>query len=371
MSTHWQNKSGINDNGRAIQRQLYVLGVLILLCVLFEWFKHSPQRVEQYYTQCIYHGIAAIQQTLFGWIPFSAGDLFYASVVIWMIWWLFRSVRHFFQRRWQRGITYVFKTVNLMLSLYLIFYLFWAFNYYRQPLSQHLGLDGSKPVFADLLVATVDCIDSVNALRAAFTDKDWDWSDQAVFEESAGLLAQHKILHPTLFWYNPKAKAPLANSLSNYMGISGYFNPYTHEAQVNVDMPLFNRPFTACHELAHQAGIGFEDEANFVGFMLARESEHLLFRYSAYYTALWMLMQEVYLYDRQLYSDLYGKIHADVMDDALQQNAFWEPYLGRINTLTNVFYGNYLEANNQPEGMQRYNQMVRLLVAWSIKGKPC
>src|SRR5690554_7630473 len=51
-------------------------------------------------------------------------------------------------------------------------------------------------------------------------------------------------------------------------------------------------PFTACHELAHQAGIGFEDEANYIGFVLARQSDDALFRYSAYYATVWMRSEE-------------------------------------------------------------------------------
>ena len=37
------------------------------------------------------------------------------------------------------------------------------------------------------------------------------------------------------------------------MGFSGYLNPFTHEAQADDLMPLFNTPLTA-HEMAHQLG---------------------------------------------------------------------------------------------------------------------
>jgi hypothetical protein len=70
--------------------------------------------------------------------------------------------------------------------------------------------------------------------------------------------------------------------LGNYVGFTGYYNPFTGEAQVNTTVPKFLQPFTASHEVAHQLGYAKEMEANFVGYLAASHSTDTLFRYSVY-----------------------------------------------------------------------------------------
>src|SRR5690606_3678956 len=80
-------------------------------------------------------------------------------------------------------------------------------------------------------------------------------------------------------------KSSWLHPIISYLGTAGYYNPLTGEAQVNTAMPGFTQPFTALHELAHQSGVGPEDEANFIAFIAGIGSEKVLFRYSAYYQA--------------------------------------------------------------------------------------
>ena len=47
----------------------------------------------------------------------------------------------------------------------------------------------------------------------------------------------------------------------SYMGFSGYINPFTLEAQINVNTPQLYLPTTICHEIAHQMGYSAENEA--------------------------------------------------------------------------------------------------------------
>ena len=50
------------------------------------------------------------------------------------------------------------------------------------------------------------------------------------------------------------AKPSLFSYIGNYLGYTGYYNPFTGEAQVNTTVPLFIQPFTTCHEMGHQLG---------------------------------------------------------------------------------------------------------------------
>lgn len=351
--------------------QLGAFAVLFAVVCWMAWFRRSPERVEEVYSQGIFPVAGVILQTLFGWIPFAVGDLFYVSVVVVAIGVLVRLIRRIFRRQgmaaWFCGLC----LANLVLLLYVAFYLFWGLNYFRVPLEQQLGLEEIRPGISDLVEVAYACVDSANALRGQLGDETPEMSNTAIYTEAARLLQADTVLPASLLVHRPRAKSPLINALGNYMGVSGYFNPYSHEAQVNSEMPLWARPFTACHELAHQAGIGFEDEANYIGFVLALQSDETLFRYSAYYTVLWMVLADVYRYDRTLYRQLIERVSPRVLADVQAHQAYWEGYLGLVNTLTETFYGQYLEANNQPEGLERYDQMVRLVLAAHRRAGGC
>ena len=62
--------------------------------------------------------------------------------------------------------------------------------------------------------------------------------------------------------------------------LTGVYSPFTLEANYNSDMPDYNIPFTACHELSHLRGFMQEDEANFIAFLACSSSESIDFQYS-------------------------------------------------------------------------------------------
>lgn len=347
------------------------LAVLVGLVLSIAWFKQSPERVEQSYSQGLFPLVGKLQQTLFGWVPFSVGDLFYAVVVIYGIRLLVRALRRVVAGYWEGAVFASLNLVNLILLLYVAFYALWGLNYFRVPLESQLGLERVQPSIADLMETAYAFVDSANALREQLDPRMLERENTEIYSEAARLVRNTAVLPTALLVHRPSAKSPLLNAFGNYMGVSGYFNPYTHEAHVNGSMPLWTRPFTACHELAHQAGIGFEDEANYLGFVLATRSDDVLFRYSAYYTTMWMMLGDVYRYDRSLYDRLLKRVSPLVRADAETHRAYWQRYTGIFNTLTEAFYGRYLEANNQPEGLERYDRMVRLVLAARRQRQGC
>lgn len=60
------------------------------------------------------------------------------------------------------------------------------------------------------------------------------------------------------------------NLLADRLGVAGFYNPLTGRTVVNADDRPLLIPFTICHELAHQAGIAREDQANQAAWMLCR-----------------------------------------------------------------------------------------------------
>ncbi|MFT4668818.1 MAG: hypothetical protein ACI9HJ_000386, partial [Ulvibacter sp.] len=60
---------------------------LILLRIL----KFFPDFIETYYSQGFYPYISTVSRYLFGWIPFSIGDVFYLLISILALRWLYKN----------------------------------------------------------------------------------------------------------------------------------------------------------------------------------------------------------------------------------------------------------------------------------------
>jgi hypothetical protein len=159
----------------------------------------------------------------------------------------------------------------------------------------------------------------------------------------------------------------LLTPLLNYLGTSGYYNPFTSESQMNYAMPVFVRPFVACHELSHQMGFGPEDEANFVGFIAGTQSHDRLLRYSSYYVGVQEFMFALKMQDSVARKELKKRISPLVLSDFKTEREYWLSYEGKMEKLSSIFYDNFLKANNQPQGLKTYNNMVLLVLAYRKK----
>src|SRR5262245_44196512 len=76
--------------------------LLIVLAIGIKWASLYPDWVERNYTYGIYPYIARVQRYLFGWIPFSVGDLFYAFLGLVILFRLIRFFRLLFQSKLNR-----------------------------------------------------------------------------------------------------------------------------------------------------------------------------------------------------------------------------------------------------------------------------
>lgn len=250
--------------------------LLVVLCILIKWFSLYPAAVERFYTYGIYPAIAAVQRFLFGWIPFSIGDIFYAFLVLVLIYRLFRLVqlairrelnRRYFTAALQQGIFF-------FLFIYVSFNILWGLNYNRKGISSQLGITVRKYSLADLDTLTEVLQNRLNyyAAQASPARRDSVRRKRDLFRESSVLYKEVAGAYPFL-QYRPKSVKPsLFSYLGNYLGFQGYYNPFSGEAQVNTTIPHFLEPFVTLHEIAHQLGYGKENEANFVAFLAGRKA---------------------------------------------------------------------------------------------------
>lgn len=340
---------------------------LIPLIFLVKLLGRYPQFIEDYYSNGLYPIISTMERYVFGWLPFSFGDLLYASAIIIIIRWVLKNRRRFFKdtKRW---FAEFFSAVTI---IYLAFHLFWGMNYYRQPL--HVTLDIHDDYNTEQLIAFSNrLIVKVNDMQGQLSESDtikveMPYTKGEMLKRSPDGYEILKEQYPHLEYSPRSIKRSLFSVPLTYMGFSGYLNPLTNEAQVDGLIPAYKFPTTTCHEIAHQLGYAAENEANFIGSLAAIHNEDLYFQYSGYAFALRHCLNELYRRDEALYNEMILSVNKGTLKNYKEVRDFWEGYQNPSEPLFKATYGAYLHGNSQEGGIDSYSYVVALLVNYFEK----
>ncbi|PVH25107.1 DUF3810 domain-containing protein [Sphingobacterium corticibacter] len=343
----------------------WIIGVCVVLGIIGYVFVQDPARVEWLYSRNLYPLYSYLPTILFSWLPFSLGDLFYGFAVIGLLLLFVRGIRFLILKKWEQAGRSGLQFVCTILLLHHIFYMSWGLNYYRQPLAMNYALDVANISTEDYEIVLDSLIRRANVLRQQV--------DVQLIANSRNMQPlEHVMLADTTFntilsKKHISAKHPVSSTLASYFTVNGYFNPFTHEVQVNALIPWPSFPFTVAHELSHQMGIGFEDECNFIAYQVLSEHPNPWYAYSAHYAAVQSLLGAMRYAKPQLFNTYFRKLDPAIVRDLQSEQDFWSNYSGPVNYISGIIYNHYLQHNNQPEGTQRYSMMNRLIVAWYKK----
>ncbi|RFZ83352.1 DUF3810 domain-containing protein [Mucilaginibacter terrenus] len=345
-----------------LKRGIAIL-VLTLAIIVLMIFAGHPYAVEKYYSQGLYSVICYILHPVLNIFPFSIGDVMYIGVIGYLIYLVVLLIKHLFKKHFARAGSLVLGLIIGVQVGILLFYLLWGLNYFRPSAAERLNLKAERFTVAELQQVTTTLIDSANTTRSRLSEADLSQTNDTIYnraKEAVLRLSGSSVNYRT---YRPGVKPSLLTPLLNYISTSGYYNPFTTEAQVNYEQPLFARPFVACHEMSHQMGFGAEDEANFAGFMAAIASKDKLLRYSAYHLAVGEFMITLRGADSTVHKQLKTRVSAAVKADFKAEREYWLAYQNKAEVITGLFYDRFLKVNNQPQGLDTYNQMVTLVMA--------
>lgn len=346
------------------KRNLSLILFLGVQIMLIRWIENFPSFIETYYSKGIYLYISYLMRILFGWIPFSVGDLLIFSFILYVI----RFLYLLFKTGFQDLLDKITGIIAFTSVIYFCFYLFWGLNYFREPLSKNLGYKTTTYTNDQLIDVSTYLISKLNATHLAITKSDSleikiPYSNQKIYSLAKNGYENLSKDLPQFTYKYGKAKSSLMGIIQSYNGVSGYLNPFTGEAQVNGKIPKSSMPTTTCHEMAHQIGFAAENEANFVGFLAALSSDDLYFKYAAYRMATRYIIFELYKRDEKKYREIYKAINIGVIKDFTASSAFWEKYKNPLEPIIKKGYNAYLKSNNQREGINSYNYVVDLLIS--------
>ena len=349
--------------------------VCLALALLLMGFGSFPAAVEHYYSSGMYPVLLSLRLWLTAWVPFSIGDLLYIIVCIYLIYKLIRSLIHIKKE----GITKakVWRASAIILLVWISFKLLWGLNYDRLG-AGHL-LDIEQKAYSGAAVDSLvnELIDSLNSTRKLLTQAKIQVDTLPVgnpapyFIWAQEAYQRAKTSYTFLPKQAPRVKATLFNPLADYVGFTGYFNPFTAEGQVRTDMPGLELPFVACHETAHMLGFASESEANLIGYLVAIQSTNPYVRYSAYNEIFTYAQREQFVQLAQQKDSVrfmgavaHNRARLDtlVKQDRQALRRFFNRHRSSVAPIMSGVYEQYLFLNKQNAGLKSYDEVIGWLI---------
>ena len=244
----------------------------------------------------------------------------------------------------------------------------WGLNYYRQPLSKVLALKETTD-YEELVSFTKSLIQKTNTLQFKIagdtvTQIKIPYSQSDIFKKSLEGYTDLSVKYPFLKYKTSSVKTSLISTGLTYMGYAGYLNPFTNEAQVNGLLPNFRFPVVAGHEMAHQLGYSAENETNFIGYLVTASNSDIYFQYAAYAYGLGYCLNDIRRGDKEVFDSLMAELNGGVKLNFQEMSDFWTAYENPMEPVFKSIFNSFLKANNQSKGIQSYNAVVSLMVAY-------
>lgn len=346
------------------------IACILIISFLIKLVSFYPDWIEKNYSRGIYPHISWFYRTIFGWIPFSLGDILYAAAGFFLLVKFTQFVKIFRYRRFQQ-INYkkgFKKAVFILAAIYVYFNLSWGLNYNRPGIASQLGLISKMHNTDDLKMITGILLKKVNETRVSLgSGKIALKPYKEIFGQAQDAYKLASANFPFLQYSTASIKRSMYGRMGNFLGFLGYYNPFTGEAQVNLTQPRFLIPYVSCHEIGHQLGYASESEASFVGYLAAMNSPHILFHYSAYFDLFNYANHELFFRDSLAARNNYKQLDTLVKKDEEELREYWRKSDNVVEPVIKLFYDHYLKANQQIKGVKSYNEVVGWLIAYYNK----
>ena len=350
---------------RYSKKQLILALALPFQILFVQYLSQKPQWIEQYYSNGIYPFISRFFRFIFGWLPFSFGDLL-GFVLLYLF---IKAIYRLFKTRFKNVVPQLLKFASILSIIYFCFYAFWALNYFREPLAKNLNLQQSSYTTDELVLTTKKIVNKLNMIHLQIAKNDSvqievPYSQKEIYNLAPEGYQNLSKIYPQLIYKTPSIKNSLVSLFQSYNGTSGYINPITGEAQLNDMIPKTGYASTTCHEMAHQIGWAAENDANFVGFLASIANDDLYFKYSGYRMAYNYCISQIYKRDKKIALEIRKTVNKGIYKDYKNSYLHWKKFDNPIEPYFKKGYNSYLKANNQTKGIKSYSYVVDLLIAY-------
>ncbi len=350
-------------------KKLLIAISIIPQLILFNSGILSPKFIESSYSTGFYPYISRLLRWLFHWSDKSIGEkiaLYVPFIIAGLCIYKFVKQLKSKDRNVKQYLLKLLLNLGVGLStLYMIFMLVWGFNYHRVSIDQQFGLRKAPRPTSELIVLCDTLIERCNTLREQVNpyEPGYEFDYGQVATEILALYQQFDSTRYSNLGSPKCVKEVHHPYVMATLSIGGIYFPFTGEANVNQAAPTHELPFTMAHEIGHQAGYAREDEANFIAFLVCRNSQNPLIQYSAYRAAVKYSMGMLIEYDEDAFHYLREKYSSKLNDDVYRSLGYWQQYDGPMADYSSDINDLYLKVNSQDEGVDSYGLIVDLLLA--------
>lgn len=337
--------------------------VLLGLAILIYVFGFFPTLVQQYYSTGFYPYISSALRSISALFSFAIGDIIYVLLIGFILYKIVRFYKRRKSLKKQDRIIVPLQILNFFFILYIIFKIVWGLNYSRPSISEELGIGNEKYNVKELVVLGNYFVDKINALKLK-QNKVPVYLVNELESKSAAAYSLMEKRNSVFSYSNPCLKSVLNSWIISKIGIEGYYAPLSGEANMNMNLPDFVKPYGSCHEIGHQLGIAYEDEANLLGYLTASNSPDVNYQYSANYEMLRYILFEIRMKSPEDYKKLRAKLLPQVLADFKTEKEFWRKYNGDMFGYMDAAFDRFLKLNNQQKGIDSYQDIVIWL--WNI-----
>ena len=304
-------------------------------------------------------------------LPFSLGEALIVTGILALTAYAAVTLVRLFRRKseWGRTLYRVCLTaLTAVVLIYAGFCCFWGVYYYTSDFEEQSGIFGRA-----------SSVEELTEVTRYYTDLAVEYADQVprdeegrarldldrTFSYSASLYQNVEQLVPCLAGDPVPAKRFFFSRCMSYLNFSGFFFPFTAEANVNTDCPPALIPSTIGHELAHQRGVAQEDEANFVAVLACLSDGDPEYVYSAALLAYVHLGNALYRADYDAWLENFERLPETVRADLTESNEYWGRFKrSAVSKVSDSVYTGFLHSYGQTLGLQTYGKCVDLLVAY-------
>ncbi len=356
----------MNTRGTLIVIAVLLSSILILLNIL-----PDHKAVISIYDGFVFYPIQSFRGFLLGKIPFSIGDVLYLAggvlllrtIVNWI-----QFIARFSEKRAQL-FSSLLRSLITALVLYLFFLFGWGINYYKTPLGKSWDLyvqyntNTQRRIVDSILLTEFNkyLVNQLNRYASGYHHANFD----DINITAMSLYRKHT--DSKVSAYGLAVKPTFFNYFIRRTGVEGYYNPFTGEGQIDASLPCFLLPFVTMHEMAHQAGIAAEGDANLMAYAVGTSTDDSLFRYSSYLNIWLYANNRLYRRDSALAKTFERQLneltirHLDTIDQLSRL------YNNDIARYSSSLFDDYLKLQDQKEGIKSYGNVVSS--AWQLEQK--
>lgn len=349
-----------------------VLLVAGLLGFIVHILSISSQRFADFINSTVSSALRFILAKIFNIFPFSFAEflLFLSPVIV--------TVTVYLAVKCAKGKgVYVIRALSAVLSMaagvYFCFSVGFAPAYRTTALCENLGISQREVSTKELYEVTLTVIEEISPLceKVDFQADGASLMPYDIYELSEQLSSSYKDLskeYSCFQGFSSEVKPLIISPLMTYTHISGIYSFFTGEANLNTNYPDFVNVYTAAHEMAHQRGIAKEEEANFLAFLVCRNSDSDYIRYCAYLNIYDYLSNALYSADKDLYQSAWNALPQKAKGELYAYSDFFDKYRNSTASQVSENLNNaYLESQGT-EGTKSYGMVVDLTVSFYLDG---